>query len=54
MTKVLSHDDEVQNAGQQDSHRNVSDIFLSSKQVFLAENMAHFSLIAPKTITEKQ
>lgn len=52
MTKLHSRDDEVQNAGRQDSLRDVCDIFLFSRQVFSAETWRIFFWLLQKQSQE--
>ncbi|EFA43912.1 hypothetical protein HMPREF0645_1630 [Hallella bergensis DSM 17361] len=52
MTKVHSRDDEAQNAGRQDSIRDVSNIFLFSRQVFSAKTWRIFFWLLQKQSQE--
>lgn len=52
MTKLHSRDDEVQNAGREDSHRGVCDIFMFFQQVFSAETWRIFFWLLQKQSQE--
>lgn len=52
MTKVHSRDDEAQNAGREDSLRDVSDIFLFFRQVFSTKTWRIFFWLLQKQSQE--